>query len=500
MTEKLEFRSSKFQVNEPELKEDEKDNELVVEGKVNVPGEKSEKLTQDGITFTESVQEGAFAKALEQADDIKLLKEHDPKELLARKKNGSLEIEEKDGEVRFKAKLPDTQFGRDAHHIVKESLYDSMSFGFRALSDKWDTTVNPPHRTITDLELFEISIVADPAYSQSHVEARNITIPQTKQIEEKEVIQPMATLQTAPKKEVRSITDKTAELLDISQAELETRALTNATTGETLNTKQKLAPIVETPVTVSPILANAERIASDENKVEIIREVSFPEAQTLEELAEGVFADPTFETNEVKLTEKQVTVVVSRSQVSDADGKLQLPSYVDRRMTEQLDRREVAEAVLGIVADKDVEKFTVATALTANDAEQKVIDMMYDLDPEAQLNAAVYGNKSMQTLFGSIKLADGTRLLQNGNVNGKLQATVAGMPFYLTPELPETQPLIVGDMYHGLVHVTQREVDLERIDGDTVNRLKRTVTFDGVKRSGTAVKRPSSIKVLEITE
>lgn len=497
--EKLEFRSSKFQVDEPELKEDEKDNELIVEGKVNIPGEKSEKLTQDGITFTESVEEGAFAKALESADDIKLLKEHDPKEMLARKKNGSLEIEEKDGEVRFKAKLPDTQFGRDAHRIVKDSLYDSMSFGFRALNDKWDMSVNPPHRTITDLELFEISIVADPAYSQSSVEARNITIPQTKKIEEKEVIQPMATLQTSPKKEVRSIADKTAELLNITQTELETRALTNATTGEVLNTKQKATNIIETPVTVSPILSNAERIASNENKVEIIREATFPEAQTLEELAEGVFADPTFETREVKLTEKQIQVVVSRTQLDDADNKLQLPSYVNRRMEEQLDRREVAEAILGIVADTDVEKFKVATALSANDAEQKVIDMMYALDPEAQVNAAIYGNKSMQTLFASIKLSDGTRLLQNGNVNGKLQATVAGMPFYLTPELPETHPLIVGDMKNGLVHVTQREVDLALITDDTVNRKKRTATFDGVKRSGTAVKRPSAIKVLEIT-
>jgi HK97 family phage major capsid protein len=49
-----------------------------------------------------------------------------------------------------------------------------MSFGFRAVKDSWKKMNDYLERTVHDLELFEVSVVRDPAYSSSTISARGI--------------------------------------------------------------------------------------------------------------------------------------------------------------------------------------------------------------------------------------------------------------------------------------------------------------------------------------
>ena len=57
-----------------------------------------------------------------------------------------------------------------------------MSFGFIVREDKWEEIDGDTIRTVKELDLFEVSVVENPAYAQSTVSARgyeiqNIKIP-----------------------------------------------------------------------------------------------------------------------------------------------------------------------------------------------------------------------------------------------------------------------------------------------------------------------------------
>ncbi|MDQ0861606.1 phage major capsid protein [Bacillus sp. V2I10] len=75
------------------------------------------------------------------------------------------------------AEIADTSWGRDYYELINSGILRNMSFGFRTISDSWKPTASGIHeRTIEELELFEISVVRDPAYSDSTISARGIDI------------------------------------------------------------------------------------------------------------------------------------------------------------------------------------------------------------------------------------------------------------------------------------------------------------------------------------
>jgi hypothetical protein len=79
---------------------------------------------------------------------------------------GTLRLEEDNIGLRVSADLPDTQAGRDAAYLIKRGDVDSMSFGFSVPKggDEW---VSDNERVLKSVRLFEASVVAFPAYSQT---------------------------------------------------------------------------------------------------------------------------------------------------------------------------------------------------------------------------------------------------------------------------------------------------------------------------------------------
>lgn len=137
-------------------------------------GVESRTLNEYGRTFKETIKRGAFdLENQNTGTDVKLFYNHDSSMPLARTEGGSLRLFNDENGIRFEADLPDTTLANDIKELMKRGiLTGEMSFGFSATSDSWDK--NKSFRTVEKANLYEISVVVDAAYPQTHSLLRSI--------------------------------------------------------------------------------------------------------------------------------------------------------------------------------------------------------------------------------------------------------------------------------------------------------------------------------------
>jgi len=122
--------------------------------------------------YTETITRGAFAKALQERDDVRLLFNHDGIPL-ARTKSGTMTLGEDDRGLRVD--VPSLDMASPLAQSVRSALargdVDEMSFAFRAVQQDWndDYTV----RTIREVKLYDVSIVTYPANPATSVAMRS---------------------------------------------------------------------------------------------------------------------------------------------------------------------------------------------------------------------------------------------------------------------------------------------------------------------------------------
>lgn len=124
-----------------------------------------------GGYFTEVIAPGAFRAAIGR-DDVVFLVNHEGLPL-ARTRSGTLTLVEDERGLRMETVLDAAD--PDVQAIVpkmKRGDLDKMSFAFRATKQEWDETVDPPRRTVTEAELFDVSIVTTPAYDGTEIGLR----------------------------------------------------------------------------------------------------------------------------------------------------------------------------------------------------------------------------------------------------------------------------------------------------------------------------------------
>ena len=112
-------------------------------------------------TYAETIVPGAFRSALDRGDDVRLLINHDGLPL-ARSASGTLRLSEDSTGLHVEARLDPTD--PDVAALapkMRRGDVDQMSFGFRALRQKWSTDYNA--RDVLDVELFDVSVVTYPA-------------------------------------------------------------------------------------------------------------------------------------------------------------------------------------------------------------------------------------------------------------------------------------------------------------------------------------------------
>jgi len=126
-----------------------------------------------GGMFREVIAPGAFGSAIGR-DDVAFLINHDGLPL-ARTRSGTLKLTEDDHGLRIETELDATD--PDVMRIVgkmKRGDLDKMSFAFRATKQSWDDTQDPPLRTVQEAQLFDVSIVNDPAYGGTEIGLRSL--------------------------------------------------------------------------------------------------------------------------------------------------------------------------------------------------------------------------------------------------------------------------------------------------------------------------------------
>jgi uncharacterized protein len=121
-------------------------------------------------SFTESIAPGFFAKALKRSD-VRMLWNHDPNFVLGRTKAGTLKLREDDRGLFVINELPDTQFARDLVTSMERGDIDKMSFAWITKRDEWTQTKSgkPKRRLLEAEQLYDVSVVAFPAYDATDV-------------------------------------------------------------------------------------------------------------------------------------------------------------------------------------------------------------------------------------------------------------------------------------------------------------------------------------------
>jgi hypothetical protein len=129
-------------------------------------------LSEDLGGFREIIMPGAFDRALSEGHDVRALVNHNPDKLLGRTSSKTARLAVDDHGLLVEIDVPDTQDGRDTLTLVKRGDLSQMSFSFRTIADQWRTEEGAPLRELLDLELFDVSPVAFPAYPTTEVSVR----------------------------------------------------------------------------------------------------------------------------------------------------------------------------------------------------------------------------------------------------------------------------------------------------------------------------------------
>jgi Escherichia/Staphylococcus phage prohead protease len=122
--------------------------------------------------FRERVLPGAFKNSL--GNDVRALVNHDPSHIIGRTKNGTLMLREDDHGLYFEISPPNTTLGHDTVESIKRGDLDQGSIGFRMVKDDWKHEERQLIREIHEVELFDVSVVAFPAYTQTSVAVRSL--------------------------------------------------------------------------------------------------------------------------------------------------------------------------------------------------------------------------------------------------------------------------------------------------------------------------------------
>ena len=169
MEQKIEYRNAEMQTDE---------NENVVSGTAIVFNQETV-IGKDrfGAEYREVVSPHALDGV--NITDTPLKYNHDKSKanILARQRDKSLQVNVDETGVHFQAELR-TNLGKDVYAAIKAGDISGCSFGFFCQDDHIEKRDNVIIRHIDKLaKLTDISIVDDPQYKQTSVEARNESTP-----------------------------------------------------------------------------------------------------------------------------------------------------------------------------------------------------------------------------------------------------------------------------------------------------------------------------------
>ena len=158
------------------MKVEVRNDSVIVSGYVNSVERWSKPLKANlrGVAqrFIEKIKAGVFRTALKRNDNVKVLLNHNHDRELANTKDGTAILEEDNIGLRAEVTITDPEVVEKArnHKLV------GWSFGFYSNSDEVAQEATIATRTVTDMDLVEVSILDDtksPAYYGTSIETRS---------------------------------------------------------------------------------------------------------------------------------------------------------------------------------------------------------------------------------------------------------------------------------------------------------------------------------------
>lgn len=163
---------------EVRAKENSEDNDMIVEGYAVVFE------SPQTYEYTEVIDRNALNTT--DMNDCVLRYNHSEEGFsLARTRNHSLELTVDDNGLYVRAKIIDTQHGRDLYKMIQEGLVDQMSFAFTVTKESWDDETKT--RRILEIDkLYDVSAVDQPFYQDTSIFARTLA-DYEKEVEQKKL-------------------------------------------------------------------------------------------------------------------------------------------------------------------------------------------------------------------------------------------------------------------------------------------------------------------------
>lgn len=125
--------------------------------------------------FVEIIRPGAFTRSLRSGPDPLALVAHMPHLILGKRSAGTLKLAEDDRGLAFQIDLPQTMAAADLLVSVERGDVTGASFAFTvpAGGENWSVAGDMAIRELTDVDLYEVTVTAQPAYPDATVARRS---------------------------------------------------------------------------------------------------------------------------------------------------------------------------------------------------------------------------------------------------------------------------------------------------------------------------------------
>ena len=387
-------------------------------------------------------------------DNVYMLNNHDYSQVLASVKAGTLELKTDDKGLYFKATMPNTSYANDVYEQIKSGNVDACSFGFDTDddTDAWAKDDNGNvTRTISKVkDLFDVSVVAIPAYDDTNVNVDTRSYEKFMNLNKKE-------LKEMTKKAVITPNENT-----------ETRSFENyiRTHGETRDgiTTNGASAVIPQEI-ITPVFqltssrynlaqyATVKTVSNGSGHYPIATSAQTAVLATKQELADiadidaNLFTDVPFD-----VETRAGKIALSNEVVEDAavdivsEVKAQLQQLVDNT-----DNKHILDLLTG-------DTFTKTNAQNVDDLKK-----IYNVDLDPALNKTWLINQSAFNTLDTMKDNEGRYLLQP-DVTAPSGYTLLGSPVVkvsnsLLPDNADgTSPMIVGDLAQAIVVFRRSQV------------------------------------------
>lgn len=136
-------------------------------------------VTTIGNDFRERIAPGAFRRTLIDNPDVVIVLDHDTGRVLGRVSSGTLSLREDGIGLYFSVEVdPTTPEGQTAIGTVGRRDIKGCSFSFGVREESWqDDGDRLPLRTLEDIDLWEITLTAFPAYETTSASLSTRSVP-----------------------------------------------------------------------------------------------------------------------------------------------------------------------------------------------------------------------------------------------------------------------------------------------------------------------------------